>query len=828
VPPASALDFTVNNPGDAPDAIIDGQCGTDFLGSICTLRAAIQEVNAQLGSHTIAFSPGLTGPILLSSPLPAIQRAVTITGPGARLLTIDGNGSGPIFTISAAITVTISDLTLSGANAANGAALNVPAAGATVQVERCALDNNTATGNGGAISNSGDLTLVESTVSANAANTGGGIFNASGATLTATNSTISGNRANSDGGGLANVGTATLLNVTFADNVADNDNNASGDGGGIHDSGSATTSLKNTLVARNTDRGGQAPDCAGTVSSDGFNLIGSSAGCTFAQAGGDQINPANTLILGMLADNGGPTQTHALLFGSPAIDAGTNTGCPTTDQRGDARPTNGDGSGLASCDVGAYEFPASSTNADLSVALGDAPDPVVTGQTLTYSATVRNLSASRESSNTWFRQALPAGANFVSASPASCSNASDTVDCDLGSLAEGASVAVTVRVTMSATGTASSSATVAGGRHDTNAANNTASVSTAVYDPSWADVSVTMSDAPDPAVVGNNLVYTLTVTNGGPATATGVTLTDNLPAGMTFVSATPAGCSEAGGVVTCALGTRNAGENAAATITVTPTATSTSGVTNTASVTRAQFDPVAANDSAGVSTLVYDPSWTDLAVTIADTPDPVLVGGALSYAMTVTNNGPGAASAVTLTGTFPASLAFASATATAGSCSFAGGSLSCSLGSLAASSAAQVTAQFTAGSAATLNSTAAVTGAETDPQPANDSATATTTAISSQPRAEGGGSKNCFIATAAYGTPMDEEVRYLRAFRDQYLLGHRIGRSFVEWYYRVSPPIADFIREHPWLRTTVRAVLAPFVVLARSLVNDDSLPAQSD
>jgi serine protease len=91
----------------------------------------------------------------------------------------------------------------------------------------------------------------------------------------------------------------------------------------------------------------------------------------------------------------------------------------------------------------------------------------------------------------------------------------------------------------------------------------------------------------------------------------------------------------------------------------------------------------------------------------------------------------------------------------------------------------------------------------------------------------GGGGSNCFIATAAYGAPMDEEVRYLRAFRDQYLLGHRAGRSFVEWYYRVSPPIADFIRERPWLRATVRAVLTPFVAVSRWLVSDESLVAQT-
>lgn len=79
---------------------------------------------------------------------------------------------------------------------------------------------------------------------------------------------------------------------------------------------------------------------------------------------------------------------------------------------------------------------------------------------------------------------------------------------------------------------------------------------------------------------------------------------------------------------------------------------------------------------------------------------------------------------------------------------------------------------------------------------------------------------NCFIATAAYGTPMAHEVRYLRAFRDQYLLANRAGRQFVELYYRYSPPVADYIRGREWLRGLVRIGLTPLVVLSEWLVGD--------
>lgn len=330
---AYAATFVVDSLGDQDDQLPgDHQCLTG-LGT-CTLRAAIQEANSLFGADTIQFA--VTATIVVTSALPPI---------------VDGSASRPLFTITTNQPVEISGLTLTRAAAASGGALTV-ASGSTVTVTRCALTDSSATGNGGAVHNSGSLTLVETTVSGNrAGGAGGGIYNAAGATLALTNSTFGGNTADTDGGGLANVGTATLLNVTLADNLADDDNNGSSNGGGIWDSGSATTTLKNTLLARNADRGGQSPECAGSVGSQGFNLLQRDTGCTFAATGNDVVNPATTLILGALRDNGGPTLTHALLFGSPAIDAGTNTGCPATDQRGIARPLNGTGS--ATCDIGA-------------------------------------------------------------------------------------------------------------------------------------------------------------------------------------------------------------------------------------------------------------------------------------------------------------------------------------------------------------------------------------------------------------------------------------------------------------------------------------------
>jgi CSLREA domain-containing protein len=199
---------------------------------------------------------------------------------------------------------------------------------------------------------SGNCRVLDTTIAYNVAGTdGGGIYSTTG--VGATNVTITGNRAGRDGGGAAfgGVGSHGLANVTVAQNVADDDHDGVGDGGGVS-FGNGTAA--NSLIAGNSDSGGQAPDCAGTLNSAGYNLIQNTAGCTITGETSDVIGAA--ALLGPLQNNGGPTPTRALLPGSAAIDAGDPAGCIdiaggslSTDQRGFPRPRG------PACDIGAYE-----------------------------------------------------------------------------------------------------------------------------------------------------------------------------------------------------------------------------------------------------------------------------------------------------------------------------------------------------------------------------------------------------------------------------------------------------------------------------------------
>jgi uncharacterized repeat protein (TIGR01451 family) len=292
----------------------------------------------------------------------------------------------------------------------------------------CALNHG---GDGGAIYNAptGVATITGSTFDRNltgdgnvgcggatgADGRGGAIFNAGELAVNA--STLTGNRTGSaaagaaaPGGGLyaGPGGTARLRNVTVAENAA-----GGSAGGGVYRGGAAgdpaNLRVKNSLIALNTATGAGA-DCGstgdGALTSEGHNLVGIVDGCAGAFVVADQTGTAAAPLdplLGPFAFNGGPTDTYLPALGSPAVDAAnpdpdecdgwdaaTGVETPfTADQRGQARPTDGDGSGGDVCDAGSTEVPAP-VLADLAVTATDGVDTVVPGDGIAYTIVATN------------------------------------------------------------------------------------------------------------------------------------------------------------------------------------------------------------------------------------------------------------------------------------------------------------------------------------------------------------------------------------------------------------------------------------------------------
>ncbi|MDM7920713.1 MAG: choice-of-anchor Q domain-containing protein [Pyrinomonadaceae bacterium] len=272
-------------------------------------------------------------------------------------------------------------------------------AGGTVTVADSVFNGNSAVNSGGAIYTIGNFTMTNSTVSNNTSNTnndnagtGGGFYIRSEGRVTVTGSTISGNRANRDagigtsagyGGGFYVQGALNLDNSTVSSNFADlgyggiadvnpggtadqvhisnstivnNRTNGAGGGFGIDSvSDSGQQSVRNTIIANNVAASEPDIRTRSALNSLGYNLIKNIAGATIVNVTTGNIYGQDPM-LGPLALNGGPTRTYSLLEGSPAIDAGDPANVAATDQRGIARPQNGDGTGDSIADIGAYEL----------------------------------------------------------------------------------------------------------------------------------------------------------------------------------------------------------------------------------------------------------------------------------------------------------------------------------------------------------------------------------------------------------------------------------------------------------------------------------------
>ncbi|MFB9262433.1 Ig-like domain repeat protein [Bradyrhizobium erythrophlei] len=436
-------------------------------------------------------------------------------------------------------------------------------------------------------------------------------------------------------------------------------------------------------------------------------------------------------------------------FFTPA-DAGVHTFSATLNTSGSQTVTATDT--VSSSITGQSGTISVSSSADLSVTKS-GPASVLQGQNATYTITVTNNGPSA-AANVSLADALPAGTTFVSFSiPGGWSaitppiGGTGSVTASIASFASGGTATFTLVAQVAPAATAGSTitntATVSSTTADPNAANNSSSSSLTVTAP-VADLAVTKV-GPASVLHGQNATYTITVSNAGPIAAASVSLTDTLPAGMTFVSfSIPGGWSAlvppigGTGTVTATIASLASGGSATFTL-VAQVAASTPGgttISNTATVSTTTTDPINSNNSSTSSLTVTTPP-ADLSVTKVG-PASVQHGQNATYTITVNNAGPSNAANAQLTDVLPPNTTFVSFSQTTGPVFSAStpavggtGAVTASLASLAPGASAtftlvaQVNAAAPAGSA--ITNTATVSSTSSDPNNANDTANSSLT-----------------------------------------------------------------------------------------------------
>jgi hypothetical protein len=365
---AQAAQFTVNVDTDQKDMNPgDGVCAAAYR--TCTLRAAVEEANALPGNDYIKFSSSFQAPnpprtIVLTLGQLEINESVSILGTGSRQLAIDGNQKSRVLRLNnMAQYVYIGGLTVQNGYSYTPDILTCAAGicnySQNVTLAYMTVRNNVTAGDeplygeyAGGVSNNNKMYIIDSAVINNDGGYGGGIHN--NGDLTIVNSTISGNTSQHSGGGIGHIGkTLKIAGSTITGNQS------AKSGAGIFVGQISTLEMINTIVADNITR--FDPDISGTVTSLGSNLVKTRGASTGYVA--SDLPDGTDPLLGVLQNNGGHADTHELLAGSPAINAGNNCvtvavgGCfdsqgyTTWDQRGVNFPRKV-GSNV---DIGAFE-----------------------------------------------------------------------------------------------------------------------------------------------------------------------------------------------------------------------------------------------------------------------------------------------------------------------------------------------------------------------------------------------------------------------------------------------------------------------------------------
>ncbi len=492
----------------------DGSCDD----TECTLREAIE---AAAPGDKIVFQGSLQGDIPLAAGQLSIEKSLTIDGAGR--IAVDAQHNSRVISVASAQsqpTVTLAGLTFKNGSADGGAGISVGISSLTLDGVRVSHNESTSDGGGISVGLVNSLIILNSTIVDNtAAGDGGGIYVSGGGRLTLTNSTIDSNTATTDGGGMFMAGgQVSVLGSTFSGNLATHGgglsngngsgtptpaggvlairsstitaNRGTGGGGGVAHGGSGgnRTTLANSIVAGNTSNDCSLP--SGGSSSLGHNLGGCASLFT---AGGDVIVQPTQVFTEVLeqalADNGGPTPTHALIARGRAADRGY---CPgeTADQRGIGRPVDDPAmpNALDGCDIGAYELQGPvAIVADLMISQNVNKTSVKQGELLTYSIRVQNLGP-ETAPKVVVTDLLPTGATFVEAKhnkgthTAPPKGETGTVTWSVGDLLDQANEVATITVTVLVKGKTSitNNASGTGDVTDPNQANNSSAITVSV------------------------------------------------------------------------------------------------------------------------------------------------------------------------------------------------------------------------------------------------------------------------------------------------------------------------------------------------------------